>query len=125
MASFTITKRARANGDFSYRSEIVVKKNNKIIHRESKTFRKKELARTYAKKRVQEIENDELGIKKTIVIGALLDLYIEDKHLWDNTGRTKRYVIQMLRDCEIAKIQSKNSVFRYFRFQYFNLYAYW
>jgi integrase len=106
MASFTITKRARANGDFSYRSEIVVKKNNKIIHRESKTFRKKELARTYAKKRVQEIENDELGIKKTIVLGALLDLYIEDKHLWDNTGRTKRYVIQMLRDCEIAKIQS-------------------
>jgi integrase len=106
MASFTITKRARANGDFSYRSEIVVKKNNKIIHRESKTFRKKELARTFAKKRIQEIENDELGIKKTTSLGALLDLYIEDKHLWANTGRTKRYVIQMLRDCELAKIQS-------------------
>lgn len=33
-------------------------------------------------------------------------MYIEDKHLWDKTGRTKRYVIQMLRDSEIAKIQS-------------------
>jgi len=41
MASFTITKRANTNGDFSYRREIVVKKNNAIIHRESKTFRKK------------------------------------------------------------------------------------
>lgn len=47
MASFTITKRARANGDFSYRCKIVVKKNNKIIHREPETFRKKELARTF------------------------------------------------------------------------------
>jgi len=43
MASFTIEKRTRANGDSSYRCKIVVKKNNKIIHRESKTFRKKEI----------------------------------------------------------------------------------
>lgn len=106
MASFTITKRPKANGDFSYRCAIVVKKNSAIIHRESKTFRKKELARTFGKKRVQEIENEELGYKKTVPLSSLLDLYIEDKHLWDSTGRTKRYVIQMLRDCEIAKIQS-------------------
>lgn len=52
MASFTITKRAKANGDFSYRCGIVVKKNNAIIHRESKTFRKKELASMFGKKRV-------------------------------------------------------------------------
>ena len=65
MASFTIEKRAKANGDFSYRCKIVVKKNNKIIHRESKTFRKKELARTFAKKSVQEIKNDDLGIKNS------------------------------------------------------------
>tara|TARA_R110001592_G_C13121800_1_gene745857 strand:- start:681 stop:1760 length:1080 start_codon:yes stop_codon:yes gene_type:complete len=106
MASFTITKRPKANGDFSYRCAIVVKKNNAIIHRESKTFRKKELARTFGKKRVQEIENEELGYKKTVLLSDLLDLYIEDKHLWGTTGRTKRYVIQMLRDCEIANIQS-------------------
>jgi integrase len=106
MASFTITKRKKANGDFSYRCGIVVKKNSAIIHRESKTFRKKELARTYGKKRIQEIENNELGIKKTVSLAELLDLYIEDIHLWKKTGRTKRYVIEMLRDCEIAKVQS-------------------
>ena len=54
MASFTITKRKKANGDFSYRCAIVVKKSSKIIHRESKTFRKKELTRTFGKKSVQE-----------------------------------------------------------------------
>jgi integrase len=106
MASFTITKRPRANGDLSYRCEIVVKKNNAIIHRESKTFRKKELARTFAKKRVQEIENNEIGINKTIPLSALLDLYIDDINLWEKTGRTKRYVIQMLRDCDLAHIES-------------------
>jgi integrase len=106
MASLTITKRPKANGDFSYRCAIVVKKSSKIIHRESKTFRKKEHARTFGKKRVLEIENDDLGVKKAISLSALLDLYIEDKHLWEKTGRTKRYVIQMLRDCQIANIQS-------------------
>lgn len=108
MASFTITKRAKANGDFSYRCGIVVKKNGIIIHRESKTFRKKELARIYGKKRLQEIENEQVGIKKSITLGALFDLYIEDRDLWDNTGRTKQYVIKMLRDCDIAKIQSNS-----------------
>ena len=77
MASFTITKRPRANGELSYRFEIVVKKNT-IIHRESKTFRKKESTRTFAKKRIQEIENNEIGIHKTIPLNALLDLYIDD-----------------------------------------------
>jgi len=111
MASFTIEKRTKSNGDFSYRCKIVVKQNNAIIHRESKTFRKKELARTFGKKRIQEIENEELGIKKSVTLGELLDLYIEDRLLWDNTGRTKRYVIQMLRDCDIAKLPSNKLLY--------------
>jgi len=106
MASFTIIKRLKANGDYSYRCQVVVKKDNTIIHRESKTFRKKEIARTYGNNRLHEIENEEIGIGKVIHLSALLDLYIEDKHLWESTGRTKRYVIQMLRDCDISNITS-------------------
>lgn len=30
-----------------------------------------------------------------------------DRDLWDKTGRTKRYVLRLLRDCDIAKINSK------------------
>lgn len=55
MASYTITKRPKASGDFSYRCEIVVKKNSAIIHRESKTFRKKELERTYGKSKYKKL----------------------------------------------------------------------
>ncbi len=29
-----------------------------------------------------------------------------ERDLWDNTGRTKQYVIKMLRDCYIAKVQT-------------------
>jgi hypothetical protein len=106
MASFTIEKRTKANGDCSYRCKILVKQNSAIIHRESKTFRKKELARTFGRKRVKEIENNEMGLKKTIPLSTPVDLYIEDIHLWEKTGRTKRYVIQMLRDCDLTRIES-------------------
>ena len=49
MASMTITKRQKANGDFSYRCAVRVKKNGVIIQTESKTFSKKELAKTWGK----------------------------------------------------------------------------
>ena len=105
MAYSTIEKRKKANGDFSYRCTIRVKKSGEIIHRESKTFSKKELARTWAKLRIDEIEFEGIANKNKVVpIGELIDLYYNDHHLWNNTGRTKRYVIQMLRDCEIANV---------------------
>jgi len=47
MASVTITKREKANGEFSYRCSVRVKNNGAIIHRESKTFSKKELAKRW------------------------------------------------------------------------------
>ncbi len=33
-------------------------------------------------------------------------MYFENHELWSNTGRTKRYVIEMLIDCDIGKIDS-------------------
>ncbi|WP_049752995.1 hypothetical protein [Psychromonas ingrahamii] len=40
------------------------------------------------------------------MIGDLLDKFINDSSLWDNTGQTKQYVIKMLSDCDIANIQT-------------------
>jgi hypothetical protein len=84
----------------------LLKKTTRLYTENQKHSAKNSLLELLVKKRVQEIENEGLVFKKTLLLRALLDLYIEDKHLWDKTGRTKRYVIQMLRDCEIAKIQS-------------------
>ena len=107
MASITVEKRAKANGDFSYRCTVRVKKNGVIIHRESQTFSKKDLARTWGKLRSDTLELEGVIKKdKVVTLGELLDLFINDKDLWDKTGRTKRYVVNMLRDCEIANVMS-------------------
>ncbi|WP_162047264.1 site-specific integrase [Vibrio taketomensis] len=105
MASFSIKTRKLTNGENRFTVDIIVKKNGRIIHRESKTFRKKELARTYGRKRVIELENP-IPVKKTVPLYVLMDMYMTDRDLWDKTGRTKQYVIRMLRDCDIALIES-------------------
>ncbi|GLQ74456.1 integrase [Vibrio penaeicida] len=89
-----------------FTADIIVKKNSAIIHRESKTFRKKDLARTYALKRVDELESPTPEVQKSVPLYVLLDMYMNDRDLWDRTGRTKQYVIRMLRDCDIANIES-------------------
>ncbi|ENL3533026.1 integrase [Vibrio cholerae] len=106
MASFSIKKRKLKSGELRFTVDVVVKKNSTIIHRESKTFRKKEQARTYGLKRVSELENPTSNIQKPVPLSVLLDMYMNDGDLWDKTGRTKQYVIRMLRDCDIANIES-------------------
>ncbi len=67
MASFSIETRKLKNGEARFKTTVVVKKNQKIIHRESKTFRKKELARAFGRKRVNDIESEGLTVSKIIV----------------------------------------------------------
>ncbi|KUI97160.1 phage integrase family protein [Vibrio sp. MEBiC08052] len=106
MASFSIKKRKLKSGEVRFTADIIVKKNSAIIHRESKTFRKRELARTYGRKRVDELEDPTPQIQKSVPLSVLIDMYMNDRDLWDKTGRTKQYVIRMLRDCDIARLES-------------------
>lgn len=107
MASYTIETRKLKNGELRYKVTVIVKKNSRIIHRESKTLKKKTLAKSYGLKRVVDLESQGvLNPVKPVPLSVLLDMFMNDRDLWDNTGRTKQYVIKMLRDCDIAKIQS-------------------
>lgn len=106
MASLSIQTRKLANGEARFKASVVVKNNGSIIHRESKTFKKKELARTWGKNKTNELEEFGVTGYKTCSLGELFDKFIDDRFLWDNTGRTKQYVIRMLRDCDIANVQS-------------------
>lgn len=107
MASYYIEQRKRANGVISHRCSVRVKQENKIIHQESKTFRVEKHADAWGAKRCAELEK--LGIpgantKMVVTIGELIDMYIATERIWDRIGRTKRYVIKMLRDCDIANV---------------------
>jgi integrase len=106
MASLSIETRKLANNELRFKAVIIVKNKGSIIHRESKTFKKKELARTWGRNKTQELEEFGINKYKTCLIGDLLDKFINDRFLWDSTGRTKQYVIKMLSDCDIANIQT-------------------
>ncbi|PHI36338.1 integrase [Pseudoalteromonas sp. GCY] len=107
MAGFRIEKRKLSSGELRYKCIVREKSQGKIIHNESKTFSTKALADTWGKKRVHELETERVTEKKrTVTLGTLLNMYFEDHDLWNRTGRTKQYVIKMLMDCDIAKIQS-------------------
>ncbi|MBE0369217.1 site-specific integrase [Pseudoalteromonas aurantia] len=107
MASFTIEKRKTSAGEPRYKCIVREKSKGKIIHNESKTFRKNQLAESWGKKRVGELEASRVTeIKNTVTLGTLLNMYFENHDLWERTGRTKQYVIKMLIDCDIAKVTS-------------------
>lgn len=109
MASYTIETRTLKSGELRFKTTIYLKKNSQIIHRESKTFKKKALAKTFGLKRTAELEEQGvLGKDRSVPLGVLLKKYMYDPDLWAHTGRTKRYVIQLLSDCDIAKVNSKN-----------------
>ncbi|NVJ59765.1 MAG: site-specific integrase [Gammaproteobacteria bacterium] len=109
MASYSIETRKLKCGELRFKVTIVVKKDSRIIHRESKTLKKKALAKSYGIKRVAELEEHGVnGHVKSVPIGELLDLYMYEAELWNRTGRTKRYVIQLLRDCDISKVDSNS-----------------
>jgi len=106
MASCSIEKRVLASKELRFKAVVIVKNKGAIIHRESKTFKKKVNASAWGKKKVQELEEFGVSGHRTCTLGQLLDKFMNDGLLWDNTGRTKQYVIQMLRDCDIANVIS-------------------
>lgn len=107
MASYSIETRKLKSGELRFKVTVVVKKDSRIIHRESKTLKKKALAKSYGMRRVAELESEGvLNRPKSVPLAVLLDSFMAEPELWNRTGRTKRYVIKLLRDCDIAKVES-------------------
>jgi integrase len=103
MASFNIEKRPKKNGDVRYRCVVIIKSKGCVVYRDSRTFAKVNLAKTWGTKRKCDL--DVSGVPKTIkmkALQALIIMYLNDPYLGGKLGRTKRYVLNMLADCEIA-----------------------
>lgn len=101
MAFYTIEKRLRADGTARYRCTVGVKKNGKYIHRESQTFSKNTLAKSWGSKRVAHIE--EHGIPETapdaltgniLTVADLLREY--ERHPNIKVGRSKKSALAIL-----------------------------
>lgn len=104
MASLSITKRKKSNGDIRYLALIRVSKNGNVVYNESRTFSKNATAKAWGNKRLLEIE--QFGYKNqkiTLTLGDLINKYLLDKHIL--LKRTKRNVLKLLLKCDVAKIQ--------------------
>lgn len=106
MASMHIEKRTRANGEVRYRTTIIVKERGKIVHRVNKTFTKKAHAQTWGKNQITEIEQLGVNACRPATIGRLIELYQDERDIWDNLGRTTKITINALAKYDIAKVQA-------------------
>ncbi|OON41627.1 integrase [Izhakiella australiensis] len=107
MAYYSIEKRQRADGTLRYRCTVGVKEGGKYVYRENRTFGKQAHAKTWGAARVAELET--LGVPTpndvgNMAVGDLLKRYINDPNLGGKAGRTKRYVLDMLLDCDISEV---------------------
>lgn len=88
MAFYTIEKRVTASGDTRYRCVVGIKEGGAYTHRESKTFARSALAKSWGALRVAELESG-APIKKAagITLRALIRRYLSDVTI--RKGRSK------------------------------------
>lgn len=106
MASYSIQKREKADGTIRHRCLIRVKENGKVLYTEQRTFTKHAAADAWGKKRVAEIETNGFEDDDTdvITIGELIKKAIGDPNIAASIGRAKRYCLNLLADCDLAKV---------------------
>ena len=109
MATIHIEKIKRNSG-IKYKARVRATRNNRRVFEKSKTFTKKTDATKWAKDIVKEL--DEQGIpsldapKRSILIGDLITLYLNDRITSKDLGRSKAAVLRRLRSYDIALVQA-------------------
>ncbi|QYJ79438.1 tyrosine-type recombinase/integrase [Shewanella acanthi] len=106
MASFSIQKREKADGTVRHRCLVRVKEKGKVLYTDQRTFTKSTAAEAWGKKRVQEIESNgyETKAQNEVTLGSIINKALADEHIIGSIGRTKLFLLKLLGDCDIAKV---------------------
>lgn len=107
MASYSIQKREKADGETRYRCLIRVKKSGKVLYTEQRTFTKNAAAEAWGKQRVSHLEvngyeKDEVAV---VTLGDIIAKSFADENISSSIGRSKRFCLQLIADCDIAKVK--------------------
>ncbi|HAS6111469.1 site-specific integrase [Vibrio vulnificus] len=109
MATINIEKVQRKTG-IKYKARIRASRHNKRVFEKSKTFEKKALALTWAKQVLKEVTEEGIPSidvpEKSILIGDLITLYLNDHITSKDIGRSKAAVLRRLRSYNIALVQA-------------------
>jgi integrase len=98
----TIIARPRKDGTSGYTAQIVIKRKGKIVHREAKTFDRKQAARAWLSRRETELAKPgALEPQKDPKLAKVIDRYIEESKR--PLGRTKLQVLSTIKEHDIAE----------------------
>jgi len=105
----TIRTRQRKDGSLAYLSEVRVKRDGEIIHRESRTFDRRVQARTWAENREKTLAKKRPAAKRParpnpLTLRSVLRKYREEISEVRPMGRSKTSHIRFLEKCQIAKM---------------------
>jgi integrase len=101
----TFYKKTKADGSHSYMARIRIKQGGEIVHNESKTFSREALAKKWAKKREQELEEQYVEAGAYLskhTLAEVINRWIEYLEADDKLKRTKRFTLKSLLNYPIA-----------------------
>lgn len=100
----TIIPRPRKDGSLAYLAQILIKRDGKIVHRESRTFDREPAARAWIKKREKEAKTPE-GLEairsERLTLTHAINQYIKDSI--KEMGKTKAQVLETIKTFDIAQ----------------------
>lgn len=99
----TVFRRKRKDGTSAYQGQVVIKRSGKIVHREVRTFDRRQAASAWLEKREKEL-NKPGGLDRVNAsdptLGAVIDVYIRESV--KKIGRTKAQVLKAIKGYDIA-----------------------
>ena len=105
----TIRTRQRRDGSLAYLSEVRIKRDGEIIHRQSKTFDRRGQAKAWTESREKKFAKKVPAAKRSLkltqaTLRKVLEKYREDVSEVRPMGRSKTSNIRFLEKCEIARM---------------------
>src|SRR3977135_3746285 len=101
----TIIARKRKDGSTGYHAQVTVKRSGKIVHRETRTFDRRQAASAWLEKRETELAKPGAVERQNIPdpkLAAVIDRYIEESI--KEIGRTKAQVLATIKGYDIAAL---------------------
>lgn len=107
----TITARKNKDGSLSYKVQVRVRKDGKVLHQETKTFERKQAAVAWGKRRESELGTAEglrAALRENPTLQHMIKRYIEE--LKKPLDRTKRVILNQMAESEFGQITAAEMV---------------
>ena len=102
----SIIPRKRKDGSTGYHAQVTIKRSGKIVHRETRTFDRRQAASAWLEKRETELAKPGAVERQNVPdpkLSAVIDRYIEESV--KEIGRTKAQVLATIKNFDVADLK--------------------